>query len=108
MLNLTFTHLLKINLPFSEDVTTTRRIARVKLDFRIISIRQKRPIFLRKPRDFDGVLGIGLPVSMYTTKTPIDMCRFNVTRLNELFTFSVKDRYQLNIVFVSKTSMHRQ
>jgi hypothetical protein len=29
-----------------------------------------------KPRDFDGMLGIGLPVSMYTTKTPIDKCRF--------------------------------
>jgi hypothetical protein len=25
-----------------------------------------------KPRDFDGMLGTGLPVSMYTTKTPID------------------------------------
>ena len=29
-------------------------------------------------RDFDGLIGIELPVSMYTTKTPIDMCRFNV------------------------------
>jgi hypothetical protein len=26
-----------------------------------------------RPRDFDGMLGTGLPVSMYTTKTPIDM-----------------------------------
>jgi len=35
---------------------------------------------------------------MYTTKTPIDKCRFNVTQLKEFFTFSVKDRnmYQLN------------
>ena len=49
-----------------------------------------------KPRDFDGMLGTGLPVSMYTTKTPIDKCRFNVTQLKEFFTFSVKDRYQLN------------
>jgi hypothetical protein len=49
-----------------------------------------------KPRDFDGMLGTGLPVSMYTTKTAIDKCRFNVTQLKEFFTFSVKDRYQLN------------
>ena len=47
-----------------------------------------------KPRDCDGMLGTGLPVSMYTTKTSIDKCRFNVTQLN--FFFSVKDRYQLN------------
>ena len=49
-----------------------------------------------KPRDFDGILGTGLPVSMHTTKTPIDKCHFNVTQLKEFFTFSVKDRYQLN------------
>jgi hypothetical protein len=42
------------------------------------------------------MLGTGLPVSMYTTKTPIDKCRFNVTQFKEFFTFSVKDRYQLN------------
>ena len=49
-----------------------------------------------KPHHFVGMVGIGLPVSMYTTKTPIDKCRFNVTQLKEFFTFSVKDRYQLN------------
>ena len=49
-----------------------------------------------KPHDFDRMLVTGLPVSMYTTKTPIDKCRFNVTQLKEIFTFSVKDRYQLN------------
>ena len=32
-----------------------------------------------KPRDIDGMLGTGLPVSMYRTQTPIDMWRFNVT-----------------------------
>ena len=31
-----------------------------------------------RSREFDGLIGIELPVSMYTTKTPIDMCRFNV------------------------------
>ena len=49
-----------------------------------------------KPRDFDGMLGTGLPVSMYTTKTPINKCRFNVTQLKEFFAFSVKYIYQLN------------
>ena len=49
-----------------------------------------------KPRDFDGMLGTGLPVSMYATKTPID----NVTQLKEFFTFSVKDRYQLNFIYI--------
>ena len=29
-------------------------------------------------RDVDGLISIELPVSMYTTKTPIDLCRFNV------------------------------
>ena len=31
-----------------------------------------------RSHDFDGTPGTKLPVSMYTTKTPIDMCRFNV------------------------------
>ena len=31
-----------------------------------------------RSRDFDGLVGIELPVSMYTTETPIDLCRFNV------------------------------
>ena len=42
------------------------------------------------------MLGTGLPVSMYTTKTPINKYRVNVNQLKECFTFSVKDRYQLN------------
>jgi hypothetical protein len=46
------------------------------------------------------MLGTGLPVSMYTTKAPIDMWRFNVPQLKEFLAFSVKDRYQLNY-FVS-------
>ena len=33
-----------------------------------------------KPRDFDGMLDTGLPVSIYTTQTPIDKWRFNVTQ----------------------------
>ena len=31
-----------------------------------------------RSRDFDGMLSAELLVSMYTTQTPIDMCRFNV------------------------------
>jgi hypothetical protein len=54
-----------------------------------------------KPHDFDGMLGTGLPVSMYTTKTPIDKSRFIVTQLKEFFTFSVKDRYQLNYLYIN-------
>jgi hypothetical protein len=61
-----------------------------------------------KPHDFDGMLGTELPVSMYTTKTPIDKCRFNVTQLKEFFTFSVKDISIKLFFFVSKTSIHRQ
>ena len=49
-----------------------------------------------RSHDFDGMLGTQLPVSMYTTKSPIDMQRFNVTQLKEFLAFSVKDRYQLN------------
>jgi hypothetical protein len=37
------------------------------------------------------MLGTGLPVSMYTTKTLIDMWRFNVPQLSEFLTFSAKD-----------------
>jgi hypothetical protein len=28
-----------------------------------------------RSRDFDGIFSIRLPLSMYTTKTPIDLCR---------------------------------
>ena len=49
-----------------------------------------------RPCDFDGMLGTGLLVSIYTTKTPIDMWRFNIPQLREFLTFSVKDRYHLN------------
>ena len=38
-----------------------------------------------KPHDFDGMLGTGLPASMYTTKAPIDKCSFNVTQLKAFF-----------------------
>jgi hypothetical protein len=31
-----------------------------------------------RSRDFDGIYSTRLPVSMYTTRTSIDMCRFNV------------------------------
>jgi hypothetical protein len=47
-----------------------------------------------RSRDFDGLIGIELPVSLYTTKTPIDLCRFNVR--SSILALSVKDRYQFN------------
>ena len=31
-----------------------------------------------RSRDFDGLIGIELPMSMYTTKTAIDLCHFKV------------------------------
>jgi hypothetical protein len=31
-----------------------------------------------RSHDFDGMQRTGLPVSIYTTETPIDRCRFNV------------------------------
>jgi hypothetical protein len=53
-------------------------------------------IFVREFSNCDGMLGTGLPASMYTTKAPIDMWRFNVPQLKEFLAFSVKNRYQLN------------
>ena len=50
-----------------------------------------------KPRDFDGMLGTGLPVSMYTTKTPIDKCHFSVAQLKEFY--YVFCRRQISIKF---------
>ena len=50
--------------------------------------------FYKKIAPSDFHFQISLP--MHTTKTPIDKWRFNVTQLKEFFTFSVKDRYQLN------------
>ena len=59
--------------------------------FRIISIPSKGLLFSSaRPHDFDGMLGTGLPVSMYT------MHRFNISELKEFLAFSVKDKYQLN------------
>ena len=55
--------------------------------FESFPFRQNVLFSCAKPRDFDGMLGTGLPVSMYTTKTPIDKCRFNVTQLKEFFFF---------------------
>jgi len=51
-----------------------------------------------RSRDFDGLIGIELPVSMYTTKTPIDIiCAVLMfdPQLRKILAFSVKDRYQL-------------
>ena len=65
--------------------------------FESFLFRQNFVIFVRQITDFDGLIGIELPVSMYTTKTPIDMCRFTFDpQLKKILTFSVKDIYQLN------------
>jgi hypothetical protein len=49
-----------------------------------------------RSRDFDELIGIELPVSMYTTKTPIDMCRFNV-RSSILKNLSIFCKRQISI-----------
>ena len=53
-----------------------------------------------KPHDFDGMLGTGLPVPMYTTKTPIDKCRFNVTQLKELFHIFCKRQIVIKLFYL--------
>ena len=44
-----------------------------------------------RPHNFDGMLGTELPLSMYTTKNPINMWHFNIPQLKEFLAFSVKD-----------------
>ena len=63
-----------------------------------------------RTHDFDRMLGTGLPVSIYTMKTPIDTWHFSIPQLKEFLTFSVNLKTDINLIllFVSKTSMHRQ
>ena len=49
-----------------------------------------------RSRDFDGTPGTELSVSMYTTKTPIDMCRFNV-RSSTLKNLNIFCKRQISI-----------
>jgi hypothetical protein len=49
-----------------------------------------------RSRDFDGMLDTELPVSMYTTKTPIDMCCFNV-RSSTLKNLNIFCKRQISI-----------
>ena len=63
-----------------------------------------------KPCDFDGMLGTGLPVSMYTMKTPIDKCRFSVIQLKYFFYIFCKRQisiYELNY-FICITDFNAQ
>ena len=53
-----------------------------------------------KPRDFKGMLGTGLPVSMYTTKTPTDKCRFNVTQLQRIFYIFCKRQISIKLFYL--------
>jgi hypothetical protein len=53
-----------------------------------------------KPHDFDGMLGTGLPVSMCTTKTPIDKCHFNVTQLKEFFYIFCKRQISIKLFYL--------
>jgi hypothetical protein len=61
-----------------------------------------------RPRDFDGMLGTGLPMSMYTTKTTIDMWRFNIPQLRILNIFC---KWQISIklfYLYQRLQLHRQ
>ena len=49
-----------------------------------------------RSRNFDGLIGIELPVSMYTTTTPIDMRRFNV-RSSTYFFFNIFCKRRISI-----------
>ena len=49
-----------------------------KCCFESFPLRQNFVFSSTRSRDFDGTPGTELPVSMYTSKTPINMCRFNV------------------------------
>ena len=73
----------------------------VILLFRIISIQSNFFLFsAARPRDFDGKLGTGLPVSMYTTKTPIDMWRYNFLNFYLYQRRQYTDNYFFKIKFL--------
>jgi hypothetical protein len=53
-----------------------------------------------KPRDFDGMLGIGLPMSMYTTKTRIDKWGFSITQLKDFFYIFCKRQISIKLFYL--------
>jgi hypothetical protein len=53
-----------------------------------------------KPRDFKVMLDTGLPVSIYTTKTPIDKRRFNVPQFKEFLTFFCKRQISIKLFYL--------
>jgi hypothetical protein len=70
--------------------------------FESFPFRQKLFIFVCQTTWFwwnvrHGTFGVNVH-----NETPIDKCSFNVTQLKEFFTFSVKDRYQLNYFICNK------
>jgi hypothetical protein len=46
------------------------------------------------------MLGTGLPVSMYTTKTPIDKCLFNITQLKRFFYIFCKRQISIKLFYL--------
>ena len=53
-----------------------------------------------KPRDFDGMLGAGLPVLMYTTKTPIYKWCLNITQLKDFFYIFCKRQISIKLFYL--------
>ena len=64
--------------------------------FESFPFRQNLLFSSARSRDFDGTPGTELPMSMYTTKTPIDMCRFNV-RSSTLKNLNIFCKRQISI-----------
>ena len=53
-----------------------------------------------KPCDFDGMLGTGLPVSMYTMKTPIDKCHSNIAQLKDFIYVFCKRQISIKLFYL--------
>ena len=53
-----------------------------------------------QPCDFDGMLGTGIPLSLYTTKTPIDKCRCKVIQLKRIFHNFCKRQISIKLFYL--------
>ena len=70
--------------------------------FESFPFRQKLLFSSAKPRDFDGMLDTGPPVSMYTTKLQSIRGVWTLPNLTIFLKISVKDIYQLNYLICIK------
>ena len=78
------------------NIKTYEKYIRINLNTLVLNHFHSVKNFLfssAKPRDYYGMLGTGLPMSIYTTKSPIDKSRFNVTQL-KYFLHYLYQRFQ--------------